>query len=109
MILLLKKAISFIKKNTGYSSSSLHGNTQINTAWMNGDKFDGGFGDTQLLDFDYWTLRERSTQLYNENLYAQGIINCLVTNIINSGLILEATPIDEILEKGDDFLNDWSD
>lgn len=78
-------------------------------AVMTGDKFHGGYGMTQLLDFDYWTLRQRSTQLYNENLYAQGIINAFITNIINTGLTLDATPSSEILPYDDDFLNDWAE
>lgn len=80
------------------------------TAMMNGDKFYGGYGMTQLLDLDYWTLRNRSVQLYNENLYAQGIVNAFVTNIINTGLTLDATPANEILTQyNDDFLNDWAE
>lgn len=78
-------------------------------AVMTGDKFYGGYGMTQLLDIDYWTLRHRSTQLYNENLYAQGIVNAFVTNIINTGLTLDATPAGEILPYDDDYLNDWAE
>lgn len=78
-------------------------------AYLNGDKFIGGFGDTQLHIIDYWTLRQRSIQLYNENIYAQGIINTFVTNIINTGLTLECTPNSTILGLDDDFLNNWSE
>lgn len=78
-------------------------------ALMTGDKFIDGYGMTQLLDFDYWTLRNRSTALYSENIYAQGILNAFVTNIINTGLTLDATPVGELLPHDDDFLNDWAE
>ncbi len=78
-------------------------------AVLNGDKFYGGYGNTQLLTLDYWTLRNRSIQLYNENLFAQGLINIFVTNIINTGLTLDATPSGRVLGKSDDFLNDWAE
>ena len=78
-------------------------------AIMNGDKFHGGYGDTQVLTLDYWTLRQRSTTLYNENLYAAGILNAFVTNIINTGLTLDATPVGEILKIDDDILNEWGE
>lgn len=77
---------------------------------FDGDKFPGGFGLTKGYEFvDYWTLRERSVQLFTENLYAAGLINRLVTNIINTGLTLEATPNGDILGLDDDFINDWSE
>jgi hypothetical protein len=45
-----------------------------------GSKFAGGFGVTELLLADYWTLRQRSSQLFEQNLYARGLIRRLVTN-----------------------------
>ena len=78
-------------------------------AQLNGDKFYGGFGTTQLQTVDYWTLRNRSIQLYNDNIYASGLINTFVTNIINTGLTLECTPNSTILGLEDDFLNSWSE
>lgn len=74
-----------------------------------GEKFTGGFGATQLLTLDYWALRERSSQLFNENLYARGLIRRLITNIINTGLTLEATPVADMLELDEDALNVWSE
>jgi capsid protein len=74
-----------------------------------GDKFVGGFGDTKLFTTDYWTLRKRSAQLFEENLYARGIIRRLVTNEINTGLCLEATPDEKIVGIDEDELNDWSE
>ena len=80
-----------------------------NDCWFDGDKFIGGFGATKNFTTDYWTLRARSWQLFTENLYARGIIRRLITNEINTGLTLEATPVAELLGLDDDTLSDWSD
>ncbi len=74
-----------------------------------GGKFDGGFGETQLFDVDYWTLRKRSSQLFTENPYANGILKRLITNEINTGLTPEASPDDNILGLDADELNDWTE
>jgi lambda family phage portal protein len=74
-----------------------------------GDKYAGGFGMTEFLTADYWTLRARSVQLYRQNLYARGIIRRLVTNVINTGLALEATPDWQILGADEDTLADWAE
>lgn len=74
-----------------------------------GEKYPGGFGVTELLTADYWTLRARSTQLFKQNLYARGIIRRLVTNIINTGLALEATPDEQVLKLPEDALGEWSE
>lgn len=74
-----------------------------------GEKYFGGFGPTSLFRMDYWTLRARSAQLFNENLYARGLIRRLVTNIINTGLTLESTPIESLLGLPEDSLADWSE
>lgn len=76
---------------------------------FDGEKFPGGFGITQLLDVDYWTLRKRSQQLFKNNLYARGLINRLVTNEINTGLCPEARPDEEIIGVKEDSLNDWTE
>lgn len=76
---------------------------------FDGSKFAGGFGVTQVQHADYWTLRARSSQLFNENLYARGLIRRLVTNEINVGLHLEAVPDESILGFEEDALNDWSE
>lgn len=77
--------------------------------WHDGEKYPGGFGYTELLTADYWTLRKRSIQLFKQNLYARGIVRRLVTNIINTGLSLESTPEDAILGEGEDTLAEWSE
>lgn len=74
-----------------------------------GNKFLGGFGATKIFTKDYWTLRARSAQLFTENLYARGMIRRLVTNEINTGLSLEATPEETVLGLPEDSLTDWSD
>lgn len=81
----------------------------VRQLWHDGEKYPGGFGYTELLTADYWTLRTRSTQLFKTNLYARGIIRRLVTNIINAGLALESTPEDAILGKGEDTLAVWAE
>ena len=80
-----------------------------NATW-NGDKFYSGFGITKDYNVvDYWKLRRRSKQLFTENLYARGLIRRLLTNEINKGLALEATPDGEILNVETNTLSDWSE
>ena len=74
-----------------------------------GGKFFGGFGATQIQHVDYWTLRARSAQLFNENLYARGLIRRLVTNEINTGLAPEAAPDEQVIGVAEDSLNDWTE
>ena len=84
----------------------------VRSQFFDGDKFPGGFGATSLLAMDHWTLRQRSNQLFNENLYARGLIRRLITNEINKGLNLEAVPNGDILGgamKNDDTRTDWSE
>lgn len=76
---------------------------------LDGEKFIGGFGATQLHITDYWTLRQRSTQLFNDNLYARGLIRRLITNEINTGLAVEALPEELILGVDEDSMSDWSE
>jgi capsid protein len=81
----------------------------VSNTVLDGDKFLGGFGTTELQYVDYWTLRLRSNQLFNDNLYARGIIRRLVTNEINTGLTPEAFPDEEIIGLEADSLNDWTE
>jgi len=74
-----------------------------------GGKFFGGFGLTQIQTVDYWTLRARSSQLFNENLYARGLIRRLITNEINTGLTPESMPDESIIGVAEDSLTDWTE
>jgi hypothetical protein len=77
---------------------------------FNGSKFAGGFGPTRDYTFiDYHTLRLRSYQLFTENNYASGIIKRLLTNEINTGLTLEATPNPALLGIDEDTLETWAE
>ncbi len=78
------------------------------TIW-DGGKFFGGFGVTELLTPDYWTLRQRSSQLFDQNHYAKGIIGRFVTNMINTGLTPEIRPDEIILGIDEDKLAEWSE
>jgi len=74
-----------------------------------GEKFFGGFGDTKLLQMDYWSLRARSAQLFRQNLYGRGIVRRLVTNEINTGLTPEATPEEVVLGMPAGALAEWTE
>jgi lambda family phage portal protein len=78
-------------------------------AWHDGEKYPGGFGPTDILQWDYWTLRQRSVQLYHTNIYARGIVRRLVTNIISTGLELEAQPDERLLGVEPGSLLEWSE
>jgi len=77
--------------------------------WDHGEKFAGGLGPVEILWKDYWALRQRSADLFERNIYGRGMIRRLVTNVINSGLFLEATPEERILGFEEDSLADWSE
>jgi len=81
--------------------------------WRNsifdGGKFAGGYGPTDILHIDYWTLRQRSAELFNSNLYARGLIRRLITNEINTGLTPEACPDENIIGVPEDSLNEWTE
>lgn len=78
------------------------------TTW-DGSKFAGGFGPTDLITTDYWTLRQRSAQLFKQVPYARGLIRRLLVNEINTGLHLECTPQEKVLGRAEDSLADWSE
>jgi capsid protein len=82
---------------------------RLDWGWDDGSKWQGGFGPTRLLFTDYWSLRNRSVDLFETNLYARGIIRRLVTNEINTGLNLEAVPEEVLLGLKEDSLADWSE
>lgn len=78
-------------------------------AYDTGDKWNGGYGATEWLLTDYWTLRARSVQMFEQNLYGRGVVRRLVTNFINTGLRLEASPEERLLGYPEDGLADWSE
>lgn len=78
-------------------------------AWWDGEKFPGGFGSTFITTPDYWTLRQRSAQLFRTNLYARGILRRFITNVINTGLHLECIPQERLLGLKEDALAGWSE
>src|SRR5690554_3861797 len=77
--------------------------------WDTGEKFLGGFGYTEILALDYWTLRARSAQLFETNHYGRGLIRTFVTNVINTGLHLEATPEESVLGVDEGALDVWTE
>ena len=90
-------------------ASASHGYAPAISSIFDGEKFPGGFGPTQVLTPDYWTLRARSAELFSTNLYARGLIRRLVTNEINTGLTPEAAPDEEVLGLKEGTLVEWSE
>lgn len=76
---------------------------------FDGEKFLGGMSTPQIQQVDYWALRARSAQFYNQNLYGRGLIRRFVTNEINTGLTPEATPAESVLGLEDGTLNEWTE
>ncbi len=76
---------------------------------QDGNKFFGGLGLPTLVLTDYWSLRLHSAKLFKENLYARGLIRRLVTNEINVGLSLEATPNRDLLGMTEKARNVWAE
>lgn len=75
---------------------------------FNGEKFPGSFGMTKDYSFvDYYTLRKRSVQLFKENAYARGVMRRLLRNEINSGLVLEANAIPDVIGITEQDATDW--
>lgn len=81
----------------------------VREVWDHGEKFAGGLGPVDIVWTDYWALRARSSDLFQRNLYARGLIRRLISNEINTGLHLEATPEEKILGLEEDSLSDWAE
>jgi len=98
-----------ISVNDLYNYSESHNGGYSSVPW-GGDKFYSGFGITKDYSIvDYTLLRMRSKQLFTENLYARGLIRRLITNEINKGLALEATPDAGTLGIDPEILGDWAE
>lgn len=93
--------------NVGASAGFI--NNQVRFGFDDGEKFSGGYGPTILWFRDYWTLRARSAEVYQANLYARGLVRRMVTNVINTGLHLECTPEQSIVGLNDDELEAWTE
>ena len=77
---------------------------------FDGEKYPGGLGPVRdLFELDYWALRKRSGELFYRNAYARGIVRRIVTEMITTGLHLEAVPDKNILGLTDDFIDQWSE
>lgn len=93
----------FMSGSTGYVGD-------IVNSVFDGSPFEGSFGATKSYQYvDYWTLRERSSQLFKENPYCKGIIRRLITNEIHTGLTPEIMPIPEITGMTDEQAQNWGD
>jgi lambda family phage portal protein len=90
-------------------ATALNQLSQWRYSFDDGSKFAGGYGPTNLLLTDYWTLRARSSELFETNIYARGIVRRLITNEINDGLKLQSMPEERILGKAEDDLADWTE
>ena len=99
-----KKKIKVTKLPVASSSTNID---RYNARW-DGDKFMFGFGDTSLYWIDYWTLRDRSNQLWDENSSAKGLLKRMLTNEISSGLSPEASPNADVLMMNEDKVLEWS-
>jgi len=112
MVNLLDRFKAFANPNTTPTISvdelMSYSDTFVGTNF-DGDKFVGGFGATEVQFIDYWTLRARSAQLFNDNLYARGLVRRIVTNEITTGLELESTPVTSLLGLEEGALDDWAE
>lgn len=91
--------------------AGLHGH---GIGWS-GEKYPGGWSEDEhvivdaLISMDYVTLRRRSHQMFETNMYGRGIIRRLITNEVHIGLELEARPVPALLGISEDDLFEWGD
>jgi len=83
---------------------------EISESLFTGQKFPGDFGTIKpYISVDYYTLRDKSWQLFTENRYVRGLIRRLLTNEVHTGLNLESHPVAKIIGMTDDQTMEWSD
>lgn len=75
---------------------------------FDGEKFLSGWGIDYGGELDYYALRKRSDELFRRNIYARGILRRFVTNVISTGLTVEATPEGRVLGLTDEQVSEWS-
>lgn len=85
----------------GISPSMFSGFTGTKTFW--------GYGKEKTDFMNYYELRRRSSALFEQNLYARGIIRRLVTNIVTTGMTLEAIPDENILGISYEESTNWQE
>jgi len=71
-------------------------------------QYSQGVADAEILG-DLPALRERSRDLYRNNPIGRGVINTMVTNVIGSGIRLQAAPDRTFLGLTDDYAETWED
>lgn len=73
-----------------------------NMTW-NGEKFRGSLGLVKVFNLiDYWTLRQKSLELWTDSPYARGIIRRILRNEIFTGLVANSNPMASVLWPGKD-------
>ncbi len=75
-----------------------------NSVW-NGEKFRGSLGLVKVFNsIDYWTLRQKSQELWTDSPYARGILRRILRNEIFTGLTANSSPNEDVLWPGMDDL-----
>jgi len=73
-----------------------------NVTWS-GEKFRGSLGLVKVFNsIDYWTLRQKSMELWTDSPYARGILRRILRNEIFTGLSANSSPNEDVLWPGKD-------
>jgi lambda family phage portal protein len=81
-------------KAIGWSSNGGYKNSQL----FDGSKYKGAMSYPSTWGMDNQVLRDRSKKSYFESSHARAMLGRLNDNVINDGLVLQSTPIWELLE-----------
>jgi capsid protein len=93
-----KQVNSFVSSIKSYFSGGSYGRGFYSDGSAGGAKWSYGLsasGRTKIID--HRELRQNARDAYSESMEARGIINRLADNIVDTGLVLEATPEVNIL------------